>query len=54
MEMTDSQMIVEFAILTSCLFIAVLAWAWIDTKQEQQLINAVDKEPRTPNKRHSA
>lgn len=49
-------MLPELAIITTCLFIAISTWAWIDSKQEKRLLNAINNEHSTPNlndKRHS-
>ena len=54
MEM-DSNMLIELAILTSCLFVAILVWAWLDSKQEKRLLQSIELENHHPlNKRHTA
>lgn len=55
MEILDSIMLLELAVLTSCIFIAVLTWAVIDKKQEQKLISKIENEQHhTSNSRHHA
>lgn len=50
---TDSDMLIELAILTFCIFVAILIWAWIDTRQEQKLLKSIELENDHPlDKRH--
>lgn len=54
--MEDINMLPELAIITSCLFIAIITWAWIDTKQENRLLNDIHNEhspTKLNDRRHS-
>lgn len=54
MEILDSVMLFELALLTSCIFVAVLVWAVIDKKQESALISKIEQEHQPANHRHHA
>ena len=42
--MMDSDMLFELALLTACLFVAILVWAWVDSRQEKKMIQSCEIE----------
>ena len=49
----DSTMVFEIGILTAVIVISVLVWAYVDTKQEKRLLDAIEAEHRSSDKRHA-
>jgi nitrogen fixation-related uncharacterized protein len=45
----DNTMLIEVSILTSVICISVLVWAYVDSKQEKRLIDAIEAEHRSSN-----
>lgn len=53
--MKDSNMLLELALLTLCMSIAILVWAWVDSRQEKKMIQSCEvEESKHLGKGHSA
>lgn len=50
----DNTMLIEMSILTFIIVAAICIWAYVDTKQEKRLLDAIESEHRSSSDKHHA